>query len=490
MLVCLGWGLFLTVNVFFLWGVPLPLSTEMTLAVYDALIEPYRVSASMSITLAVFVVFLMFRNRPPHFICAEWVMWGSLAMLFAGYAVFVLVSAVSPVSWAFCISGIFIGISNGLLFLFWGELLSVLDFQSTVFALFGAGAISGLACIGLVLLPELVSYGVVGVILPITAWLLWLCRQRLLRERAVSADDFTLPDSDSLLSGHDAQPDFRSFAIDIARPLFCVMILGLIFNSIREIAFADFGSPSVVNLFSLGGLLVVSCLFLVLALRFSIDPPTIDQIYTPLVLVISAALVPVPFTPVAYRMVFIVLISCSYLPAITIIKATCAHLANKHSVHPFAAFGFVYFGAFTAVGMGTAVGCLPRMTETFDSFLFVVGIVLAMLYLLMVSLAALRSNKNRKGNKQDAPTSTVVISMNDDELKRRCEQLAESCGVTKSELPVMEMLARRMTFSAISKELLLSENTVRSHGKAVYRKLGVHSKDELVAVVTGKAEPR
>lgn len=62
----------------------------------------------------------------------------------------------------------------------------------------------------------------------------------------------------------------------------------------------------------------------------------------------------------------------------------------------------------------------------------------------------------------------------------RCERLASRHGVTQSELVVMEQLAMGRTVSAISESLNLSENTIRSHCKSLYRKLGIHSKQELI----------
>ena len=47
----------------------------------------------------------------------------------------------------------------------------------------------------------------------------------------------------------------------------------------------------------------------------------------------------------------------------------------------------------------------------------------------------------------------------------------------------MVHLAAGQTVAAISRELSLSENTIRSHSKAIYRKLDVHSKQELIDLV-------
>ena len=39
---------------------------------------------------------------------------------------------------------------------------------------------------------------------------------------------------------------------------------------------------------------------------------------------------------------------------------------------------------------------------------------------------------------------------------------------------------REGTFPSIAKQLFISENTVRSHSKSIYKKLDIHSKQELL----------
>jgi LuxR family maltose regulon positive regulatory protein len=48
------------------------------------------------------------------------------------------------------------------------------------------------------------------------------------------------------------------------------------------------------------------------------------------------------------------------------------------------------------------------------------------------------------------------------------------------ELTVLRFLASRLTSTEIARELYLSVNTVRSHTKAIYRKLGVNSRAKAV----------
>jgi LuxR family maltose regulon positive regulatory protein len=74
------------------------------------------------------------------------------------------------------------------------------------------------------------------------------------------------------------------------------------------------------------------------------------------------------------------------------------------------------------------------------------------------------------------------------ELLERVVPLAEAAAqqalvdpLTDRELVVLRYLESRLTTSEIGSELYVSVNTVRTHAKAVYRKLGVGSRRDAVA---------
>ncbi|MCY4727431.1 helix-turn-helix transcriptional regulator [Nocardioides sp. STR2] len=52
--------------------------------------------------------------------------------------------------------------------------------------------------------------------------------------------------------------------------------------------------------------------------------------------------------------------------------------------------------------------------------------------------------------------------------------------LTERELDVLRLLQGSMSLHEISVELYLSPNTVKSHARAVYRKLGAHSRADAV----------
>ena len=65
----------------------------------------------------------------------------------------------------------------------------------------------------------------------------------------------------------------------------------------------------------------------------------------------------------------------------------------------------------------------------------------------------------------------------------RCEQLAREHGLTPREAEVLTLIAQRKTRSEIEQELFLSQNTVKTHARHVYAKLGVHSKADVYELV-------
>ncbi|MCI9207151.1 MAG: helix-turn-helix transcriptional regulator [Adlercreutzia caecimuris] len=59
----------------------------------------------------------------------------------------------------------------------------------------------------------------------------------------------------------------------------------------------------------------------------------------------------------------------------------------------------------------------------------------------------------------------------------------ESFGLSAREAEVAELIARGNTVAHIAELLFVSENTVRTHSKRIYVKLGIHKRQELIELV-------
>lgn len=73
----------------------------------------------------------------------------------------------------------------------------------------------------------------------------------------------------------------------------------------------------------------------------------------------------------------------------------------------------------------------------------------------------------------------AVLSMFD-AIVQQCDAVAERYALSARESEVLAELARGRTIASIADQLVVSENTVKAHTKAIYRKLGVHTREELL----------
>ena len=67
----------------------------------------------------------------------------------------------------------------------------------------------------------------------------------------------------------------------------------------------------------------------------------------------------------------------------------------------------------------------------------------------------------------------------------RCAHLAERAALSPREAEVLSYLGRGHGSTFIASELGISENTVRTHVRHIYEKVGVSSREELLALVNG-----
>ena len=73
-------------------------------------------------------------------------------------------------------------------------------------------------------------------------------------------------------------------------------------------------------------------------------------------------------------------------------------------------------------------------------------------------------------------------------LESSCERVSSRFGLTKREAEVLTLLATGRSRSFIEKELFIATGTAKTHISNVYKKLGVHGKQELIDLVWDEAE--
>lgn len=68
----------------------------------------------------------------------------------------------------------------------------------------------------------------------------------------------------------------------------------------------------------------------------------------------------------------------------------------------------------------------------------------------------------------------------------RCREIANECGLSSRELEIMMLYSQGLSSRAIAESLYISPNTVRTHVKNIYDKVGVRKKQELIDRVRSK----
>ena len=150
--------------------------------------------------------------------------------------------------------------------------------------------------------------------------------------------------------------------------------------------------------------------------------------------------------------------------------------------------------------IGTALGLLDSAWTSF----MVTAIVLAVICVILLVGIALYSNRSYSVfrinyyNEDEysfeciaAPAAGVPSFENGAQgsdgvlqaITERCVSIGQRYDLSRRERDVLSELVRGRTIATIASELGVSENTAKAHTKAIYRKLDVHTREELLARV-------
>lgn len=113
------------------------------------------------------------------------------------------------------------------------------------------------------------------------------------------------------------------------------------------------------------------------------------------------------------------------------------------------------------------------------------SLVILLAYLSSMAMIFLLNDKNFSRQRLFADLSEPPVEVSAyDAIDRSCVDIGRERGLTPREVEVMQLLCKGRSKSYIAETFMLSENTVRSHSKNLYRKLDVHSVQEMLALIT------
>ncbi len=170
--------------------------------------------------------------------------------------------------------------------------------------------------------------------------------------------------------------------------------------------------------------------------------------------------------------------------------ALLANICYRHGVSSLWLFGFAIAVHAVMKHLGGIVYLiLPDLSETMDSALnltlMAVAALIATGVVILLWMSERSFNSNWAIERIDLREGARVETERE-RLLGSCHDIAARYDLTERERTILEMVIAGMSYQEISQSLLLSPNTIKTHKRHMYNKLGVHSRTEVIELVRGQ----
>ena len=151
-------------------------------------------------------------------------------------------------------------------------------------------------------------------------------------------------------------------------------------------------------------------------------------------------------------------------------------VAQREDIPSDMAFGLGY----PVYSVPMMLAALARPSITWDDR----GLSLLVVYALLICVAV-PLRRRVSGDAALFAGLSAVSSASADALSGQLASLANAYGLTEREHDVARLYAQGRSRSYIACELCISENTVRDHVAHIYKKMGIHNKQEFIDALQG-----
>lgn len=426
-------------------------------------------------------------------------MLGALAVLWAARAA----GTGSPAPLA--LAAVLAGLGIGLSLLAWQTLFARMDIDRLTSVVLGGCVLFALLAMACTFASQTVSYALTVALCGVSFALLQAARPH--RGQVDGAEPRRTPEKTGL----------RSALAGWGSTVLCLGSLGFVTGLSRTLTLSVVSSSSELVFASLACILAVAALlFAVWRIRGSIVSPIVFyQVAFPIV---ATGLVVFSVTANDFTSSFA---SLSYFVLELALIVAIVHSAREAKGDVRASlttYGCATGAAYILLGLGTAVGFALQEkagATTADAFpLAVIVCIYALALPLAVQVlghvrarganglvgvgkpgsafpAAGPENEGRAGDGTKAQVGTAAAGATPDVrdlLGQKANELGARFGLTPRETQVLALVLTGKDSPAIAAALGLTDNTVRTHRKNLYRKLGIHSKQELVRLIDERNE--
>lgn len=404
------------------------------------------------------------------------------------------------------IGGALLGVGSVGFYIVWQRLFAAEDPDAGSRDIFMGTAYGALFYYGLYLIPEAVTaYLIPLVFLPLFA----LSAQLKSREIDLNQPMF-----------EDVPKEHPHVYVQVMRDhwaiALCIGAIGFCAGVMRAMVIAEPVVGSLVNLFTMVCVLV-AMVGLTVVWFFNNIRLDISTLYRLLFPFLITAFIAVPFLPDSVLRWAAAMLYAINIMAIVLMMMHCAQVSRDRGISPI--FVYAFFGTivYTLQNVGFIGGTFAEnvrlmgvppealvalisvyalalmffigsggLSEAFGRSEHVESIELMAISRMPVRTPAL-VREHREG---DAATAGAPLEEEPvlegtpagalDRIPEKARSVQEAYRLSARETEVMELIARGNSVARIAEMLVVSENTIRTHSKRIYAKLGIHKKQELI----------
>lgn len=494
----LGFALFLAVNATGTWGgvFPfLPLSFQ-TAEVTTSFFLAQSLALTASFIIAAVSVYL----RPA--MTQRFFMGFSAVPYFMGWACLVAAMYAHGHEMPLAIGGgILLGIGSAGFFVQWQRCFAGSDADSGTRDLIVGTGLAALLYFSLYAIPRAVTaYLVPAIFLPLFAL------AAVLKTRQIDLTQSMFEDVP-----RENPAVYRAALRDYLQSALCVGAVGFCAGVVRSLAIDEPATGAMLNTLSMGASLVAAVVFLVVWRTKSIqlNVVSIYRVAFPFIITAFAAM---PFLPSGYEHALASALYAAYSVAILLIMVQCAQASRDRGVNPIFIYGFFAGLVYALHNVGFIAGTFAGSVRGFGIDPLAVTAIAAIYLLSMLHFAG-HGGLRRATEETRVSASTIeLVAINPpaipsreagqlpqgqppqaaggrrreaegdyrDLLSKRVQVIRNQYRLSAREAEVAELVARGNTVARIAEELVVSENTIRTHMRRLYAKLDIHKKQELL----------
>lgn len=278
----------------------------------------------------------------------------------------------------------------------------------------------------------------------------------------------------------------------------CVGCFGFVSGLVRALAVSDPSMGLVVNLASMAGSLISALVLVSLWQRYSFmfDPVLAFRSVFPFAVTL---LIPLCAAEDVYTKICAGIMYMIFMFASMIMMIQCAQTSRNWGIDPDFVYGFYGILVYALQSTGFLFGYLG-VSPSGPTKLDLVGAALVSTWILALVFYLVRGHLNTEVVDPESFIEAGAIefialkppqeklshdgsSKYQDRLSKQCAALASRYRLSAREAEVVELIIRGHSIARIADRLFVSENTIRTHSKRAYVKLGIHKRQDLLILL-------